>query len=140
MVFIRNIILVIVVVLASSVAYAGDDYKCQINRLSLADGDSGNVYNMYVKNYVGKEFTVERSSGLMAGALRNSYVTKPQVIDRGSKLKNSYKVITTMKIEEGAGVGSNIYVLNILEYVERPNKPFVFMENEVVYFGSCVHY
>lgn len=139
MVFIRNIILVIVV-LASSSAHAGDDYKCQINRLSLADGDSGNVYNMYVKNYVGKEFTVERSSGLMAGALKNSYATKPQVIDRGSKLKNSYKVVTTMKIEEGAGVGSNIYVLNILEYVESPNKPFVFMENEVVYFGSCVHY
>jgi hypothetical protein len=138
--FFRNTVLVIFMILVFSTAYASDDYKCQIIRLSLAEGDSENVYNMYVRNYIGKEFTVERNSGLMAGALKNSYTTKPQVIDRGSKLINSYKVVTTMKIEEGAGVGSNIYALNILEYVESPNKPFVFMENEVVYFGSCIHY
>ncbi|MCL4537061.1 MAG: hypothetical protein M1610_05670 [Nitrospirae bacterium] len=138
--YFRNIALVIFMLLVFSTAYAGDDYKCKIIRLSLAEGDSGNIYNMYIKNYIGKEFTVERNSGLMSGALKNSYVTKPQVIDRGSKLNNSYKVVTTMKVEEGAGVGSNIYALNILEYVESPNKPFVFMENEVVYFGSCVHF
>jgi len=119
--------------------FAGDDYKCQIERISFASGDQGNLYDMYVKNYIGKDFTVFRSSGLMAGTLKNSYVTAPKVIDFGST-ENSYKVVTTMSKEQGVGAGSNVYTLIVLEYEKGPKKPFVFLENDVVFFGVCSHF
>lgn len=118
---------------------ANDDYKCRIERLSFASGDQGKMYEMHVRNYVGKEFAVSRSSGLMTGTLKNSYTTDPVVIDYGST-ENSYKVITTMTKKQGAGEGTNIYALTILEYEKGTNKPFVFLENDVVYFGTCSHF
>jgi hypothetical protein len=125
--------------LTTGTAIAGDNYRCTIERLSLAGGDSGAIYDVRKKNYVGKQFTVERTSGLMTGVLRNSYATRPQVIDRGSK-ENSYKVVTTMRREQGAGAGSNIYALTVLEYEQGTKKPFIFLENEAVYFGYCEHF
>jgi len=125
--------------LSTGVVVAGNDYRCTIERLSVAGGDSGDVYEFHKKNYIGKQFTVERASGLMAGALKNSYATKPQVIDRGSK-ENAYKVVTTMRLEQGAGAGSNIYALTIVEYEQGTKKPFVFLENDIVYFGHCEYF
>ena len=75
----------------------------------------------------------------MAGVLKNSYSTRPQVIDWGSK-DNSYKVVTTMKIKQGAGAGSNIYALTVLEYEQGTKKPFVYLDNEAVFFGYCEHF
>jgi hypothetical protein len=75
----------------------------------------------------------------MAGVLKNSYVTKPQVIDSGSK-DNAFKVVTTMSIEQGVGAGSNIYALTIIEYDKSPKKPFIFLNNDVVFFGACEHF
>lgn len=74
----------------------------------------------------------------MAGALKNSYITEPQVIDPGSN-QNSFKVINALpKIP--ARAGSNIYALNIDEYYESTKKPFVFLENATVYLGECEHF
>jgi hypothetical protein len=126
-------------VLTTGVALASNDYRCTIERLSLASGDSGGIYDFNKKNYIGKQFTVERSSGLMAGALKNSYTTKPQVIDIGSK-DNAYKVVTTMQLEQGVGAGSNIYALTVVEYAQGAKKPFVFLENDTVFFGYCEHF
>ena len=56
-------------------AWALSDYRCTIERsVSASENSLG-------KLYVGKQFTVERGTGLMAGALKNSYFTAPQVID-----------------------------------------------------------
>ena len=126
-------------VLTTGAAAASDDYRCTIDRVSLAQGDSGATYDLYKQNYVGKQFTIERTSGLMAGVLKNSYATRPQVIDRGSK-ENSYKVVTTMRIEQGAGAGSNIHALTVLEYEQGTKKPFVYLNNETVFFGHCEHF
>jgi hypothetical protein len=105
----------------------------------LAQGDTGATYDLFKQNYVGKKFTIERRSGLMAGVLKNSYSTRPQVIDWGSK-NNSYKVVTTMKIKQGAGTGSNIHALTVLEYEQGTKKPFVYLDNEAVFFGYCEHF
>lgn len=121
------------------VAQAGSDYRCAIGRVSLAQGDNGPTYDMYKRNYLGKEFTIERVSGLMAGVLKNSFVTKPQIIDTGSN-SNSYKVVTTMRSGEGAGAGSNIYALTVLEYEKTSKKPFIYLQNDVVFFGRCEHF
>ena len=89
--------------------------------------------------YLGKEFTVERRTGLMAGILKNSYFTKPQVIDRGSR-DNAFKVINSLRIEEGLGSGTNIYALTINEYESSDKKTFVFLANDNVYLGMCKHF
>jgi hypothetical protein len=49
-------------------------------------------------------------------------------------------MVATMRKEEGAGAGSNIYALTILEYEHAEKKPFVFLDNEVVFFGGCEHF
>ncbi len=120
-------------------AFAAPDYQCTIKRRVVAKTESSSVINMQEGIYIEQQFTVERRTGVMAGALKNSYVTKPQVIDGGSK-DNAFKVVTTMRREEGAGVGSNIYALTINEFVSSNEKPFVFLENDVVYLGTCKHF
>lgn len=114
----------------------GADYICSIQKVISS---SGEIDKAGERAFVGSQFTVNRETGLMSGALKNSYFTAPQVIDFGAK-GNGYKVITTMKVEQGFGAGSNIYVLNVKEYVEAAQKPFVFLQNETVYFGHCKHF
>lgn len=115
------------------------DYRCTIERLASPDGDKKQILESRTKLYQGREFTVERRTGLMAGALKNSYITRPEVIDIGSN-ENSYKVITTLRRDQGAGRGSNAYLLVINEHKQGPRKPFVYVDNDDVYFGTCVHF
>lgn len=136
---IASILFLIIYLFSMPKAYAGEDYSCTISQIHSADNESNTVNNAYKKQYLGKNFTVERTSGLMIGALKNSYITKPQVIDYGSS-ENSYKVVTTLRKEQGAGVGSSINALTILEYVVKPKKPFIFMDGEHVFIGKCVHF
>jgi hypothetical protein len=126
-------------VFMAGVAQAGSDYRCTIGRVSLAQGDTGHIYDLYKQKYVGKEFSIERVSGLMAGVLNNSFGTKPQVIDAGSK-NNSYKVISTMRSGAGADSASGIYALTVLEYKKSSKKPFVYLHNDMVFFGECEHF
>lgn len=122
-----------------SFAHAGTDYRCRIERVYDADGDKSSLIDGERKLYVGKEFTVDRSSGIMIGALKNSYVTEPVVVDSGSK-DNSFKSVTTMRRDQGAGAGSSVFSLVVKEYADTPKKPFVFLSNDTVYFGNCVHF
>jgi hypothetical protein len=119
-------------------AAAGENYKCTIERVEHSHGEKDSPLRLYIATYVGKTFTVDRKTGLMKGAIENSYATIPEVVDPGSK-DNSFKVVTTMKLSQGAGKGSNLYALVIDEFVESPRKPFVFLQNEAVYFGYCEH-
>jgi hypothetical protein len=119
--------------------FAQPDYRCVIERVHGAAIDSDPVITQERTNYVGKEFTVDRRFGTMFGILKNSYFTKPQVIDPGSK-DNSFKVVTTMRVDQGLGAGSAVYALVINEYVEPVKKPFVFLAGDVVYYGNCAHF
>lgn len=120
-------------------AQADSDYQCTIQRVSTAEAAPNKALQLNERSYIGKQFSVERKTGIMAGALKNSYVTKPQVIDSGSQ-DNAFKVVTTMSIEQGVGASSNIYALTIIEYDKSPKKPFIFLNNDVVFFGSCEHF
>lgn len=115
------------------------DYRCKIERVATSEPLPNAQIERQTKTYVGKEFTVERKTGLMAGALKNSYITRPEVIDFGSD-DNSYKVVTTLRKEQGVGRGSNTYLLVVSEYKRRPAKPFLFVDNDEVYFGTCNHF
>lgn len=115
------------------------DYRCTIERVAIAQDPPTSSLAFQQKNFLNREFTVERRSGLMVGTLKNSFITKPQVIDLGSN-DNSYKVITTLHRDQGAGAGSNVYTLVVSEYEKSDKKPFVFLENDYVYFGHCIHF
>ena len=125
--------------LDSAMAQSLQDYRCTIHRVASAEPPPNNSHDFHQKNYINREFTVERRTGVMAGTLKNAYVTSPQVIDLGSK-DNSFKVVTTMRKEEGIGAGSNVYVLTINEHVTSSKKPFIFVDNDIAYFGTCTHF
>lgn len=120
-----------------SAAQTASDYKCTIERVETANNDADQ--NTLYRSFIGKEFTVERRTGVMAGALKNSYVTDPVVVDFGST-ENSFKVVTTMRRDQGVGAGSNAYILTVNEYVDSQRKPFLFAHNDAAYFGYCTHY
>lgn len=117
---------------------AGEDYRCTIERYSSAEGDSAPTYKMLQGSFVGKQFTVDRSSGITVGALKNSVDSKPQVVDRGSK-DNSFKVISAASADEFLP-GSIVSALNVMEFVAGGKKPFNFMINDGVFFGTCEHF
>jgi len=120
-------------------AFSASDYRCVITSRASAGEESLAVKKSQEKIYLGQEFTVERRTGLMAGILKNSYFTKPQVIDSGSK-DNSFKVINSLRLEEGLGSGTNIYALTINEFERTEKKGFVFLVNDTVYLGTCKHF
>lgn len=122
----------VVVLIGAGNAWASPDYRCTVERTASASASS------LAHMYLGKQFTVERKTGLMAGALKNSYFTEPQVIDYGSS-ENSYKVVTTMRKDQGAGAGSSLFALTINEYADDVRKPFVFLSDSDVYYGWCEH-
>ncbi|WP_448106952.1 hypothetical protein [Pseudomonas azerbaijanoccidentalis] len=118
---------------AATNAWAAEDYSCTIESTVAAKEKPIN------RIFIGKQFTVERRTGLMAGALKNSYVTDPQLIDYGST-ENSFKTVATMRKDQGAGVGSSIYALTINGYDERDRKPFIFLQNDEAFLGWCEHF
>ena len=114
---------------------AGEDYRCTIERYSSAEGDSGPAYKMLLGAVVGKQFTVDRSSGITIGALKNSVGSKPRVIDRGNQ-QNSFKVVSVIGADAGMP-GTQVTALNVMEFVAGDKKPFNYMIDDGVFFGTC---
>jgi hypothetical protein len=123
----------------SSAALAGNDYRCTIERVIDSIEDNSSSITVKKKMYIGKEFTVDRRTGVMAGALKNAYLTEPRVIDSGSN-ENSFKAVTAMRKDQGVGAGSNLFAIVVKEYSESSKKPFVFLENDTVFYGHCSHF
>ena len=114
---------------------AGNDYRCTIERFSQAQGDNEPTYKILSESIVGKQFTVDRMSGITVGVLKNSTNAQPTVIDRGNR-ENSFKVVSTLSADQGMP-GTTITALNVMEFVEGNSKPFNFMINDGVFFGTC---
>ena len=133
----RFLVSVTLCLIASS-AYSASDYRCVVARRISAGQESVDVQKMQENTYIGKEFTVERQTGLMAGVLKFSSFTKPQIIDSGST-DNSFKVISSVSANEGLG-GTIIYALTINEYERSDTKAFVFLASDIVYLGTCKHF
>ena len=138
----QKIILVLSVAgaaLMSTAVLAGTDYRCTIERIVDSAEDGAPSIAAKRKVYVGKEFTIDRRTGVMIGALKNSYLTEPRVIDSGSS-ENSFKAVTTMRRDQGVGAGSNLFAIVVKEFAETAKKPFVFLENDMVFYGHCIHF
>ncbi|MCU7250821.1 hypothetical protein [Pseudomonas koreensis] len=123
----------------TATATAGsDDYICTIERFSQAMGDVGPAYQLLKDEYVGRQFTVDRSSGVTIGALKNAVDSKPKIIDSGSS-DNSFKVISAVPASQYYR-GTLVTALNVMVFVEGEKKPFSYMINDAVYFGTCVSF
>ena len=62
---------------STAVAQTLPDYRCRIDRVATSDRSPNSQFDFMAKNYIGKEFTVDRRTGVMTGALRNAFITRP---------------------------------------------------------------
>lgn len=131
----RSLLLLAFALLANN-ASASNDYICKIDRVVIGPANETKQQDAMTARFKGKEFSVSRTTGVMSGALKNAYITAPVIVDSGSK-DNSFKVVTTLRPGEGMGPGSYVYLLVIREYQSGPAKPFMFADNDEVYFGNC---
>lgn len=120
----------------SAGAYAASDYSCTIEKRISAMPETEQARKIQEKAFIGKQFTVERETGIMAGALQNAFTNDPEIIDDGAEGRD-YKVVSTLKSDEGHLYGSNIYALTISGNGKSSGQPFAFMENLLVYLGQC---
>jgi hypothetical protein len=135
----RVTFLAIVTLFSCVIPPAWADYRCKVERLYNAAGEGkDSIVHQQRKTWIGKEFSVARLTGTMSGALKNNYLTRPVIVDSGSA-NNSFKVVATLTKEQSIGGGSAVFTLIVNEYVDTPQKPFVFLSNDDVYFGQCRH-
>jgi hypothetical protein len=114
------------------------DYKCKVE---YAFNPAGNLVMYAEPSYwVNKEFSVNRRTGIMSGALSNSFTTMPKIIDLALSGENSYKVVNYLSNAKTGQGGSNIWSLVIGEYLEGREKPFVFTWDLDVFTGNCVRF
>jgi hypothetical protein len=131
-------VLAIVSLMSCGTAAAAPDYRCNVERIHNAAGEGKDSWvHQERKTFVGKQFSVDRRTGVMSGALKNNR-TEPQIIDPGSR-DNSFKAIATFRKGQVMGSGTAVFTLIVEEHVDSPVKPFVFLSNDVVYFGTCKH-
>ncbi|WP_417452220.1 hypothetical protein [Kordiimonas sp.] len=121
--------------LRTPTAMGAEDYLCDVTGAGRAEASGEFETSYFLKLVIGRQFSVDRKTGVMSGTLKNNYVQPPKLIDRGSK-DNAFKVVT-MDVFENT---TNIYVLIIDEYIDGRNKPFVFLKNGSVYNGYCRHF
>jgi hypothetical protein len=113
---------------------ASKDYKCIITN-AVVPNAKGELYEIGDSSVIGKEFTVDRGTGIMAGTLKNNQVNAPVIIDIGST-ENSFKAVTTMR----GSRTSNVHALTIQEFIKDNKKPFVYLHDATVFYGVCTHY
>ncbi|RZI54719.1 MAG: hypothetical protein EOP12_01330 [Pseudomonas sp.] len=127
-----------VIISASSVfAQTVGDFRCKVHLVTSASSLTAAEQRLLDSTYVGKEFTVERRTGHMAGALKILSPVDPQIIDSGSS-ENSFKMIASMRRDQGIGAGTAIYSLVINTFDSNFNKPFLFTYNTTAYRGTCL--
>jgi hypothetical protein len=121
---------------APSLAQALPDFRCKVDAVISAPVLRAPEQKLLEQTYVGKEFTVARRTGHMAGVLKILSPVDPQVIDVGSA-ENGFKMVATMRRSQGAGAGTSIYSLVVNTFDDAAGKPFLFTNNATAYVGTC---
>jgi len=106
----------------SGTSFAFNDFKCTIkDAIYLEDDGTLNHKSHIVTGYLGKEFVVNRKTGLITGAgiINNMSGQMPSVYDY-LPTENGYKAITLYK------PNNTVDYLQINQYSENKEKPFFF--------------
>jgi len=124
-------------ILISGMCFAFNDFKCTIkDAVHLEDNGTLNHKSDIVTGYLGKEFTVNRKTGLITGAGINNSMSgqMPTVYDYLPQ-ENGYKAVTLYK------PNNTVDYLQINQYSENKEKPFFFKGAfGIMVSGTCVFY
>lgn len=121
--------LLVISLFSTCTSIAANDFKCRVtDSVKLLESgkmsESGNMSysGKTAMHELGKEFTVNRLSGVMTGSgfENNKFGEKPAVYNYTPKYNNIYSVITISK------PSNTINYLEIQEWVDGPQKPFLF--------------
>ena len=108
------------------------DYKCIVKNASqLTDkGKSEEVESW--RFYVGKEFVVERNSGVISGEqFKNNIASiEPTVFDH---FVNGYSVVASANEQV-------VSYLQVNNFEKSKQKPFILIKTNVVLTGTCLSY
>ena len=124
----------ILFIIYSNITLAGDAYKCTVKQTAgLRDNGEMSETN-FSKLYLGKEFVVDKRTGLMNGGLSNhNAYGQPKVIDYGSS-QQSFKVITIFNPMTA------VDYLYVEEFKANSEKPFIFITCQDIFSGICIVY
>jgi len=129
-----NIFAVLIGLTCSVASFAQSDYKCVVKTDSRLEDDGSTSSNGLT---VGEEFVVDRSTGVMIGAFRNSNNfhegNKPHVLDYGSS-QQAFKAITIFQPKV------SVDYLYVQEFSSSSEKPFMFVTGSSTYTGLCTSY
>ncbi|MDB4219709.1 hypothetical protein N9782_05505 [Emcibacteraceae bacterium] len=125
---------ILVIFLISNPAFS-KNYKCTIKDIKKFEypNSSGELKNDTTILGSAKEFVVDRETGRMSGDINNyNAAGEPEVLSIGSK-GDAYTAITTYKT-------GYAQLLNIKEYYDGKQKPFLFASISNIYTGLCIDY
>mgnify|MGYP007047543049 CR=1 FL=1 len=129
----RFYVLLLAIVLASTPAFS-KGYKCEVKSGEWFDSEdtSGELVEHPLIEYH-QEFVVDRVTGRMIGDLSNTNsFGEPKILHLGNK-EYSFRSITIYE-------NGTVALLQVLEYHEGLQKPFLFIDGTNVYSGKCVNY
>jgi hypothetical protein len=130
--------LVSVFLLLTSVnVFAVNDFKCTIKDAVNLEADGSLNHKSYlVSGYIGKEFVVNRQTGIITGAnITNTMSGKMPAVYDYLPNENGYKAVTHYK------PNNIIDYLQINQYADKPEKPFFYKGAfGTMVSGTCVVY
>ena len=124
-------------ILVASNCYAGEDFKCVVTESVelLKNGELSRETNVARSN-IGKEFVVNRRTGQMTGGgFTNTMSGQMPKVYNHLPQENGFKALTIYEPDY------TIDYLKINEYVDGPEKPFLYIGawGEIV-SGKCTYY
>tara|TARA_R100000656_G_scaffold71141_1_gene53342 strand:- start:838 stop:1242 length:405 start_codon:yes stop_codon:yes gene_type:complete len=131
----KNIILILFFSLLSFSAYAVNDFKCTVkDAVNLENNGTLNHKSDLVSGYLGKEFVVNRRTGVITGAgISNVMSGKMPTVYDYLPNENGYKVVTLYT------PNNTIDYLQINQYSNGKEKPFFFKGTfGEMLSGTCV--
>lgn len=117
------------------------DYRCTVEQVITLRERTGLTVEEAGRRSSPMEFTVDRNTGIMVGALKNSWGSdrQPRIVDPGST-ENSFKVVTIVDRNNSWGPGTSVEYLTIMEFWDGPMKGFTFITELGIYAGTCTHF
>ena len=127
---------VIFALLHSHSSWGGEkEYHCTIKSVFNLNGD-GNLKS-FGNNSLLTTFIIDKTSGLVKSSwLGNEVWPTKTIIDSGSS-KQSFKLLTLSEDVIGTNGGKHAQYLQVEEYAETFEKPFMHTDGKIVATGVC---
>lgn len=127
----------VLITLLSAKVFAINDFKCTIkDAVNLEYDGTLNHKSNIVTGYLGKEFVVNRQTGIITGAnITNTMSGKLPIVYNYLPNENAYQAVTHYK------PNNTIDYLKINQYSEKAEKPFFYKGAfGTMVTGTCVVY